>query len=290
MSLGRDFIGPFQLLKLIRAGTSTQVWEGLKSGSSKRIALKVLMDDFRTDKGEIDQLKHEALVGSEIKHKNVIQIHGYHDDQGYPLVSMQLCKSRNLKIELRENRDKIEMWLPKIIRGCVEGLGHMHSKGWVHCDVKPDNFLVDLEGNLLVIDFSIAVKLKPKQGAIGKLFSRKPKQARGTRSYMAPEQIRREQPDARTDVYGLGCVIFEMVAGKVPFTGNSADELLNRHLHAAPPSLESCSNATKEFAELIRKTMAKKPEDRFPNMKQLLAALKKVEIYKAGKRPENFQR
>ncbi len=94
MSIGRDFIGPFQLLRLIRAGTTTQVWEAMRTGESERIALKVLMKDFRTDKYEIGQLKHEALVGADLDHPNVIKIFDYHDEQGYPLISMQLFPSK----------------------------------------------------------------------------------------------------------------------------------------------------------------------------------------------------
>ena len=98
MSLGRDFIGPFQLLRLIRAGTTTQVWEALRSGENERIALKVLMESFRKDKYEVGQLKHEAVVGTDLDHPNVIKIFGYHEDQGYPLISdavVPLAKPQN---------------------------------------------------------------------------------------------------------------------------------------------------------------------------------------------------
>ena len=289
MAIGRDFIGPFQLLRLIRAGTSTQVWEAIRTGKKDRIALKVLMREYRNDKHEIDQLKHEANVGGELKHPNVIKIFSYHEDQGFPLIAMELCTSKNMKIELREQYDSLAGNMPKIIRSCAEGLKHMHDHGWVHCDVKPDNFLVDDEANVKVIDFSIAVTSKKKKG-LSKFFAGKPKMARGTRSYMAPEQIRRLQPDARTDIYGLGCVIFELLAKRVPFTGNSPDDLLNKHLHSTPPSVEASSGATKEFGAIIRKMMAKDPEKRYQSMREFLDAFSKTEIYRPDSRPENYKR
>ena len=111
MSVGRDFIGPFQLLRLIRAGTTTQVWEALRSGEKERIALKVLLQDYRKDKDQIQALKHEALVGSELDHPNVIKIFDYHDEQGFPLISMQLFNARNLKIAMRGRpRPDVPVW------------------------------------------------------------------------------------------------------------------------------------------------------------------------------------
>jgi len=291
VSVGRNFIGPFQLLRLIRAGSTTQVWEALRSSKSKeRIALKVLLQEYRTDKHEIEQLRHEANVGKELNHPNVIKIFGFHEDEGLPLVAMELSTARNLKIELRERKDEIKSSVVPIIRGCAEGLQHLHSKGWVHCDVKPDNFLADDQANIKLIDFSIAVKAQKRKKGIGKLFARKQKKAAGTRSYMAPEQIRREALDIRCDIYGLGCVIFELMAGRTPFSGTSPDDLLNRHLHQTPPSLESTSDSSKEFAAMVRKMMAKDPDDRYQNISRFLLDLAKTEIYKAGKRPEGYKR
>ncbi len=290
VSIGRDFIGPFQLLRLIRSGTSTQVWEALRTGEKERIALKVLLRDYRKDKHEIEQLKHEAAVGRELDHPNVIKIFGYHQDQGFPLLAMQLSSAKNLKIVLREQSELIASHIRPVIRGCAKGLRHLHSKGWVHCDVKPDNFLADEQANIKLIDFSIAAKTQKRKTVLGKLFARRPKQAAGTRSYMAPEQIRREAVDFRCDVYGLGCVLFELLSKRTPFSGTSPDDLLNRHLHQPPPSLEAVSDASTEFAAIVRKMMAKDPDNRYDDMTQFLSDLARTEIYKAGKRPKDYQR
>lgn len=289
MSVGRDFIGPFQLLRLVRAGTATQVWEAVRTGEKERIALKVLTSAYRKDKGEIAQLKHEATIGKELEHRNVIKIFDYHDDVGIPLVAMELFHARNLKLSMREQPEVMKPMLSPIIRRCAKGLREMHRKGWVHCDVKPDNFLADDSGTVKLIDFSIGEKIKKKSG-LGKLFSGKSKTAKGTRSYMAPEQIRRRSPDARTDIYGLGCMIFELMAGKTPFTGNTPDELLSRHLSASVPWLESCSDASAEFAGLVKRMLAKKPDDRFQSIDEFLGVFKRCQMFRAGKRPEGFQR
>lgn len=290
MSIGRDFIGPFQLLRLIRAGTTTQVWEALRSGEKERIALKVLMQDFRKDKNEIGQLKHEALVGENLNHPNVIKIFGYHEDLGYPLVAMQLFNGKNLKIEMRDRPEFMMPNISHIIRSCAKGLEHLHQHGWIHCDIKPDNFLADEQGNVKLIDFSIAVKMKKSGGLAGLFGGARMKTIRGTRSYMAPEQIRRKYPDIRADVYGFGCMVYELMSGKAPYTANSPDELLQKHLNAAIPSLEAFSDASSDFAELVKKMIAKKPDDRHQTITEFLAAFEQVQIFRSGKRPEGFRR
>ena len=284
MSIGRDFIGQFQLLRMIRAGTTTQVWEAIRQGEKERIALKILMKDYRKDKHEIQQLKHEAMVGEELDHENVIKIFGYHEDQGYPLISMQLFNASNMKIAFRDQRDFMYPKVSVIIRKCALGLKHTHEKGWVHCDVKPDNFLADEQTNVKLIDFSIGVKAKKGFG-----FGR-PKAIRGTRSYMAPEQIRRKHPGPAADVYGFGCVIFEMLAGKTPYSANSPDELLQKHLSAQIPNLEAYSDASKDFSALIKRMLAKKIEKRIPTMSDFLHEFEKIQIFRPGKRPEGFEK
>lgn len=290
MSIGRDFIGPFQLLRLIRAGTTAQVWEAMRAGEKERIALKILMEKYRKDKDAIGQLKHEALVGQDLTHPFVIKIFGYHEDLGYPMISMQLFNSKNLKLEMRERPQFMLANISTIIRNCAKGLEHMHQKGWIHCDIKPDNFLADEQANVKLIDFSIALKAKKSGGLSSILGGGKLKAIRGTRSYISPEQIRRNYPDARADVYGFGCMLFELLAGKLPYAGNSPEDLLQKHLTAALPTLESCSDASPEFAALVRKMMAKKADDRVQSMSEFLSLYEKIEIFKPGKRPPGFRR
>ena len=143
------------------------------------------------DKSEIADLKHEVAVGATLDHKNVIQIYGYHDQHSLPLLAMQLFNARNLKIEMRENPEFIAANMKDIIRQCCDGLQYLHDKGWIHCDVKPDNFLLDEKDAIVkLIDFSIAEKAKT---GLGGMFAGKSKSIRGTRSYMSPEQIRRQK-------------------------------------------------------------------------------------------------
>ena len=107
---------------------------------------------------------------------------------------------------------------------------------------------------------------------------------------MSPEQIRKENTDARSDIYGFGCVVFELLAGRTPFTGNSPNDLLNKHLYSSPPSLEAVSDASAEFSAIVRKMMAKEPDKRYDDMNQFIDAFERTEIFRSGKRPPNYRR
>lgn len=286
VSVDRNFIGPYRLIRLIRSGNTTQVWEALKEGEKERVALKVLLQQHRKNKVEIEHLRHEANVGKELDHPSVIKIFEFYNQHGLPFLAMQLFNAKNLKIAMREIPEFVELNLKTIIRRCAEGLQHLHEKGWVHCDVKPDNFLADEQANVKLIDFSIAEKAKKGFS----LFARKPKTIRGTRSYMSPEQIRRKVVDARADMYGLGCVMFELLAGRTPFTAPTPDVLLSKHLRAPVPSLEACSYASSSFTKLVSRMLAKDPKDRPETMGDFLQEFRTTPIYRPGKGPSRMVR
>jgi serine/threonine protein kinase len=110
------------------------------------------------------------------------------------------------------------------------------TRGLIHCDIKPDNYLINEAGNIKLIDFAIA---EQKKGFFGRLLSGKKSSIAGTRSYMSPEQIRGEALDHRADIYSFGCLAYELATGKLPFTGSTTNELLNKHLSSKVPPLET---------------------------------------------------
>jgi eukaryotic-like serine/threonine-protein kinase len=167
--------------------------------------------------------------------------------------------------------------LPKVVEQMAESLGYFHQKGWVHRDIKPDNFLVSDEGQVKLIDFALARK---QRSSLIKLFAGRTK-VQGTRSYMAPEQIRGAPADLRGDIYSFGCVLHELMAGKPPFTGVNSDDLLMKHLRSSPPPIESFNdNITPEFAQLIRKCMAKKPSTRPQSMNEFINEFHMMRMFK----------
>lgn len=284
MTKVRDFLGSYRLARLIRLGSTCQVWEGVESQTGDKYALKVLRDGG--NKEEIAQLKLEYEIAKTMSHPNVIRMYDLVLSGDAPFLVLELFSELNMKQALRSGPDSLGYMLEKIVVQSAEGLFHMHSKGWVHCDIKPDNLLVSRDGDVKLIDFTISRRIKK---GISKLLSRRTRNVQGTRSYMAPEQIRGLTLDGRTDVYSLGCVFFELVTGKLPYTGESPNDLLQKHISAPIPSpLVANENVTPEFTGVIRSMMAKKPDDRPESMWELLKTLRVTKIFKKQPRiPEH---
>ena len=277
MSRARDLLGPDRLARLIRVGNTTAVWEAIKGNDPTRYALKIVREDLRKDRTEIAALKHELEVGQKLKHKNVIHIFEFNTEGSVPYLVLELFECPNLKLLLRQGVTELAYLVPRIIEQAAEALFYLHEQGWIHRDVKPDNFLVNDDGLVKLIDFAISEKYKK---GIGALFSFGSK-VQGTRSYMSPEQIRGKTLDPRADLYSFGCMIFELTSGKLPYTGTTADELLTKHLSAPIPPLGVFNeNITPEFANLVKKTMQKRKEDRPASMWEFLKEFRTLRFYK----------
>ena len=280
MSKSRDFLGPYRLARLIRLGTTCEVWEAIDENTQERYALKLLRHSVRNDKSEIALLKHEYNVAKDLSSPRIIKVYEYRVEAGTPFLVLELFSELNMKQALRRGPESLAFMLDKIVEQCAEGLYYMHTKNWIHLDIKPDNFLVSRDGVAKLIDFTISQK---KKTGLSKLFHSS-KVAKGTRSYMAPEQIRRKVCDERTDVYAFGCVLFEMCTAKPPYTGDTPNDLLSKHLSASIPSpIAYNENVTKEFADLVKQMMAKKPDDRPASMWEFLKQFRTIEIWR--KRP-----
>jgi serine/threonine protein kinase len=278
MTKVRDYLGPYRLTRLIRLGSTCQVWEAMDETKNVRYALKVLRPEQRGNKSEIAFLKHEFDIANSLNHRNIIKIIEFNKTADTPFLVLELFSELNLKQAIRKGPEMIAHLLDKMLVQIVESLYYFHSKGYVHCDIKPDNLLVSREGEIKLIDFTIAIKAT---SGLRKFFNRGSK-VQGTRSYMSPEQIRNQSLDSRADVYSLGCVFYELVTGKLPFTASSPNELLSRHLSTPVPSaLVVNDNVSVEFNALIKSMMAKDVKDRI----QMWDVLKQVRSIKIFKKP-----
>ncbi len=272
--IGDNYIGVYRRLKMLRQGKTCQIWEAMRDIDQTRCVLKILRDDFRQDRGELGMLKHEYTVAKELHHQNCIQIFEFDIIRGVPFLALEHFDSLNLKQWIREPGAQRD-WLPNIIAHASEGIEHLHQQGWIHCDLKPDNLLVNSDVQVKLIDF--AITQRPRRGLGG--WWRGKGKVQGTRSYMSPEQIRSEPLDGRSDLYSFGCVVYELVSGKPPFTGTSGDELLQRHLKSPVPSLLAFSDSvSEEFAALVARTMAKRREQRPGSVNEFLALFRQISV------------
>lgn len=280
MSQGREYLGSYRMVRLIRAGQTCQVWEGVRDG--RRVAMKILQPEVRNDRQEVAYLKHEFEVGQPLDHPNVIQIYEFGSDRKMAYLVMEFHSGRNVKMLIRTGIESFGYLVPKIIETAAQGLHFFHLQGWVHRDIKPDNFLVADDGAAKLIDFALAERVRT---GISKLWGGRARVA-GTRSYMAPEQIRGKTLDARADVYGFGCMLFELVTGRVPFTGVSPEDLLRKHLNASIPAAVAYNrNVTQEFTDLLLSMMAKSADDRPESVEEVMHRCQAMRIFRMTPKP-----
>jgi serine/threonine protein kinase len=272
-----QYLGSYRLLNLVGTGRHCEVWDAMHDALAERRACKVILPQYRNDKEQLALFRQEFAAAKELNHRNVIRVYEFNLDSDMGFIAMEYFPSVNLKQLILQDREALEPRMPKIIERAAMGLGHVHEKGWVHRDIKPDNFLVSPENEVKLIDFALAEK---KKTGLARLLSMKSK-IQGTRSYMSPEQIRGQPLDERSDIYSFGCTIFEALAGRPPYTGSSTNDLLNKHLRNPPPSLEALNrNVTTEFSNLIKRTLAKEKEDRPQSMTDFLRDMMNIRVLK----------
>ena len=272
-----SYLGPYRLLNVVNTGQTSQIWQAYHDGSQEFFALKTLLGELQRQKEHSEYLKWEWQVGAKLNHPNVMRIHEYGETRGVPYLAMQWFSSPNLKQWIRMGLEEYGHLVPKIAIQAAQGLAYFSDQGWVHRDVKPDNFLVTETGEVKLIDFALARRSK---GTLARLLSTKSK-VQGTRSYISPEQIRGQPLDGRADLYSFACTLFELASGKLPLTGASAQELLKKHLSGPTPSLLAANpNVTPEFADLVRRAMAKDRGARPPSVSEFLKELRGVRVFK----------
>ena len=277
------YLGPYRLLNVIHTGHASQLWQAYEDGKQRMVAVKTILEKFAKDSEQVGYLRQEHKVGSRVVNPRIVEVYQFDIDRGIPYLAMEWCAAPNLKkrIRAKEDWEKFAYLIPQIIGQAAEGLACMHCCGWVHRDIKPDNFLVADDGQVKLIDFGLAQRAKH---GLAKLFSLKSKR-QGTPSYMSPEQIRCSPLDERADVYSFGCVVHEIISGSPPITGSTLEELFGKHLKSTPPSLEAVDrNVTPEFAQLVRRCLAKDPATRPASAEDFLDEFRMLKVFRVPPR------
>lgn len=279
-----ELIGGYRLRNLLATGQSSQVWEVVEPKSARHFAMKLLLPEATRNAEQKHLLFHEAKIGTKLNHPNIIKIVAVSTDKDPKnhWFVMEFFPAGSMKARVTNKQmDFIKEHGQSVFKQIATALAYFNSSGWVHRDIKPDNFLVNSIGEAKLIDFAIGVKIE-KPGFFSSLFRKKPK-VQGTRSYMSPEQIRCEPLDARADIYSYGATWYEIVTGRPPFRAGSSQELLNKHLHEKVLPVKSLNpEVTDAFSDLIQRMLAKKREDRPLNFHEILMAYKTIRIFKSA--------
>jgi len=270
-------IDGYQVASDIAVSGSSHVLEVIEPGSQRHLAMKLLNrehPDFAENKAS---LKREAQICKSLDHPNIIKYEGFSAGRDHTYMLMEYFRAPNLKFQIKSDRLGVHIKLKKLLDGLCAALQHVHDKGYIHRDIKPENVLVNKAGEVRLIDFSLAVK---KAGGLAKLFGKKQMAIQGTRTYIAPETIRKRQPCVQTDLYSLGVLLFEVLTGRTPFQAPTPNELLQKHLSVEPPlPSEFNKNVSPEMDRLVSKLLSKKPDARGKDVTEISGELRRIRIF-----------
>ena len=278
--MSEEIIEGYRLQNCLQTGQSSQVWEVVEVTSHRHFAMKLLLPEKSKDRELRGLLFHEANVGKQLAHGNVIRIVHVGTSKEHPHFVMEFFPSGSLALRIqRKQYDFIREHAQSILKQAATGFAYMNASGWVHRDVKPANILANSAAEVRIIDFAFAQHIE-KPSFLGKLLRRKPRVA-GTRSYMSPEQIRGEPLDGRADIYSFGATAYEIVTYRPPFRAASQQELLQKQIIEKPahPNIYS-KDVTDEFGNLLLKMLEKKPEKRPQSFHDVLKTLNAIKVYK----------
>ncbi len=268
----------YQLVMCVASGSSSQVWEVSEKSSSRHLAMKMLKKDvpeFKVNKGK---MKREAQILKSLDHPLIVKFEKFSSNRDHTYILMEYFRAANLKLQIKADLNKIHLKVRQLFEGICSALSHVHQKGYVHRDIKPDNVLMNRAGEIRLCDFSLSSK---EIKGFARMFAGKVKAIEGTRTYIAPETIRRSQPTMKTDLYSLGVLFFEVLAGKTPFQAPSPEELLQKHLRSeAPNPSEFNPNVSPEMDRIVARLLKKKPADRPGSVDEVLAEIKRIRIFK----------
>ncbi|HKA18136.1 MAG TPA: protein kinase [Blastocatellia bacterium] len=267
-----DHIAHYDILAQIGSGGMGEVYLAQDNRLGRRVALKLLPAAFSHDRDRLRRFEQEARAAGMLNHPNVLTIHdiGAHEDS--PYIVSELLTGETLRERLRR---------PLPLRSVVDyalqvarGLAAAHEVGIVHRDLKPENLFVTKDGRVKILDFGLA-KLKPASAGINtdvstRLQGTAPGVVMGTVGYMSPEQVRAEEVDHRSDIFAFGAILYEMLAGRRAFEGDSAVEVLNAILKEEPPEIsEPKREVPPALVRVVRHCLEKSREDRFQSMADL---------------------
>ncbi len=270
-------IGDYRLLDVVYTGQTSRTWKAYDDRARRYVGIKTLLQSSSRDSKQIAMLKWEYAVGSKLNNDRIVNIFEYGVYNKSPYIVMDWIPAFNVKQFMQRRYENYCVHLPTMIPQMVESLALLHEAGWIHRDVKPDNFLFSEEQGIKLIDFALAKSIKPNP--IAKLLGIK-QVPQGTPSYMAPEQILGKQLDGRTDLYCLGCTFFEILAARPTYTGSSQNELLQKHISGSIPSIRARNkNVTPEFSALLQSMMAKNPNDRPKSARDVFRSFRSLRIF-----------
>src|SRR5262249_10304341 len=285
--------GHYQVLAPLGAGGMGEVWRARDTRLDRDVAIKLLAAEFAKDADRFRRFVQEAKAASALNHPNIITIYeiGQVDDRHF--IAAEFIEGQTLRQQMIGARMKLPDAL-EVAAQVASALSAAHAAKIIHRDIKPDNVILRPDGLVKVLDFGLAKLTERRAPALGAeaptaiKVNTDPGIVMGTAQYMSPEQARGQEVDARTDIFSLGVMLYEMIAGRLPFGGETTTDVFVSILEKEPPTLSlHAPEAPAELRRIVSKALRKDREERYQVVKDLLLDLKSLKeelIYEAKSR------
>jgi beta-lactam-binding protein with PASTA domain/predicted Ser/Thr protein kinase len=267
--IGTVFDGRYRIVRKLGAGGMADVYLAEDQELGRRVAIKILNDRHAADDSFIERFRREAKNAAGLSHPNIVSIYDRGEAEGTYYIAMEFLDGRSLK-ELIVGRGPAPIKVAiEYARNILAALAAAHRQGIVHRDIKPHNVLIGAEGRVKVTDFGIARSGASQMTEVGSII--------GTAQYLSPEQARGAPVDQTSDLYSAGVVLYEMLTGQVPFTGDTPLEIAMKHLSEVPrPPSELRSEIPHDLDSIVLRALAKDPSERYQSAEEMDADLARV--------------
>ncbi len=259
-------LGQYEILSKLGSGGMAHVYRAHQTSVDRDVAVKVIRTDLTEDAAFTERFAREARTIASLSHLHILKVFDYGQQEGIAYLVMELLEGGSLSTLIQKNGALSLSTAARMLKQIAGALDYAHDKGIIHRDLKSDNVLLDAAENAYLTDFGIARLLNDtsKMTQTGTIM--------GTPAYMAPELWTGTAADKRADIYALGVILYEMITGNTPFTGDTPFVIMYQHLNEIPPVDTLNPNIDERVQEVILKAMAKKPEDRYQSAGELANA------------------
>jgi len=271
LTTGVTFADRYQIIEGLGQGGMGRVYKALDKETQEKIALKLIKSEIASDQKTVARFRNELTSARKISHPHVCRMYDLGKEKGSYFITMEYVPGEDLRSFIRRAAPLSTARTISIAMQVCEGLMEAHKLGVIHRDLKPQNIMIDKQGNARIMDFGIARSLKAKSitGA-GMMI--------GTPEYMSPEQVEGKEADQRSDIYSLGIILYEMVTGRVPFEGDTPFTIGVKHKSEPPkPPNELNEQIPDDLNQVILKCLEKDKEKRFPNAREIWSELDRIE-------------
>jgi eukaryotic-like serine/threonine-protein kinase len=256
----------YELEQRIGRGGMADVFLARDQLLNRQVAIKVLFPEFAVDPNFVERFRREAQSAANLNHPNIVGVYDWGKYSNTYFMAMEYVRGRTLADILKTNGHINSIQAAEIASEIAAALGHAHRNGVVHRDIKPANVLIGANGQVKVADFGIARAMNaPTESNLTQVGN-----VMGTATYFSPEQAQGAQPDPRSDLYSVGVVLYEMVAGQPPFTGDNPVSIAYKQVHDAPTPLNQLvADVPRPYEAIVAKLLAKQPDQRYPSAEAL---------------------